>query len=490
MSDSSIKWLKRALAVFFILLSAFMIITVIRASTYTVLSGDDFSHGNDVGEFHTGFWSYLLASFRFAGQRYMTWQGTYFSMFLQALLSPINQYGLMQLRCVMFANSLLFYGSLLYFLTIFMKRNEVKDPLVKCVFIAAVIFAVCGYDAYNQVFLWFSGSTSYGFPLSVLLVAFSYYIQTDLSDKKAYLISAVLLGFLAMGGTLMIAGLGCYAALLILAHRFLRDRRICPKDLLVFLTWLSGAVINTAAPGNYVRHSWIDDGMHPLRSLKYAFTLTDRRWQFLTSENFAFLLVAVFACSLYISSNKKKDILKAAFSVLGLFAPVVAVFPMALGYSIDKLPNRCAFIIDIAIIFSSFYCAFTMGEFCKALLDKNSVKAVLVNAALLGVICVLLDGYGLSDFKTMHMAAQLHQGVYQDHFNVCRDFLEMLSEYPKGSDVRVSEDEVPYEIDNCRNFCLFPEDDSDYWINKEVAKYFGLNSLVIYSEEQSAETGN
>lgn len=490
MSDTSVKWFKRLLAVFFILISAYMILTVIRASTYTVLSGDDFSHGNDVGEFHTGFWSYLLASFRFAGQRYMTWQGTYFSMFLQALLSPINQFGLTQLRCVMFVNSLLFFGSLLYFLIVFMKRNEVKDPLVKCVFITAVIFVVCGYDAYNQVFLWFSGSTSYSFPLSVLFIALSHYIQTDLSDKKAYLISAVLLGFLAMGGTLMIAGMGCYAALLMLAYRFLRDRKICAKDLLVFLTWLSGAVINTVAPGNYVRHSWIDDGMHPLRSLKYAFSLTDRRWQFLTSMNFAFLIVVVFACSLYISSNRKKDYLKIAVSILGLLTPVVAVFPMALGYSIDKLPNRCAFIIDMGIMFSSFYCAFTMGEFCKALLDRSSVRVVLINAALLGVICVLLDGYGLSDFKTMHLASQLHRGEFQDHFNVCRDFLEMLDEYPEGSEVRINEHDVPYEIDNCRNFCLFPEDDSDYWINREVAKYYGLKSITIYSDEEGGETDN
>lgn len=490
MSDSSIKWLKRVLAILCILFSAYMIVTVIRASTYSVLAGDDFSHGNDVGEFHTNLWSYLLASFRFAGQRYITWQGTYFSMFLQALLSPINQYGLKQLRCVMFANSLLFYGSLLYFLIIFMKRNEVKDLFVKCVIIAASVFAVCGYNAYNEVFFWFSGSVSYSFPMAVLLIALAHYMQTDLSGNKAYLISTVLLGFLAMGGTLMIAGIGCYVALLVLAYRYLHDRKIVTKHLLVFLIWLLGAIINTAAPGNYVRHSWIDDGMHPLSSLKYAFTLTDQRWQHLSSKNFVFLLVVVFACSLYVSSNKKKDILKAVCSILGLLTPVVAAFPMVLGYSGEYLPNRCAFVLDFAIAFSAFYCSFTMGGFCKAFLDDNSVRVVLINTALLGVICVLLDGYGLSDFRTMQIASQLRNGVYQDHYEVCRDFLEKLSEYPKGSDVRISIDDFPYEIDNCHNFRMYDQDNNEYWINKEVAKYYGLNSIVIYSEEQSEETDN
>ena len=97
---------KKGIIAICIILLGWMIMTMVKASSYSVLVADDFSHGNTVGVFHTSFWNYLVASFQYAVKEYLEWQGTYFSMFIQALLSPINNYGMRQLRCVMAVNSL------------------------------------------------------------------------------------------------------------------------------------------------------------------------------------------------------------------------------------------------------------------------------------------------------------------------------------------------------------------------------------------------
>lgn len=87
-----------------------LILPQVIASTYTVLVADDFAHGVKVGVFHVNFVKYLCKSAEFMMDRYLNWQGTYFSMFIQAFLSPINNFGLPQLRVIMIFNSILFWG--------------------------------------------------------------------------------------------------------------------------------------------------------------------------------------------------------------------------------------------------------------------------------------------------------------------------------------------------------------------------------------------
>ena len=92
---------------------AVTVVVLTLGAGYTVLLGDDFTHGVRVGAFHVSFPNYLAASFRYVKDLYLDWQGTFFAMFLQAFLSPINNFGLPQLKVVMTGNVLFFSLSLL-----------------------------------------------------------------------------------------------------------------------------------------------------------------------------------------------------------------------------------------------------------------------------------------------------------------------------------------------------------------------------------------
>lgn len=63
------------------------IFPIIKASSYSVLAADDFSHANSVGYASKNLGEYIITSIEYSKEMYITWQGTYFSMFLQALLS-------------------------------------------------------------------------------------------------------------------------------------------------------------------------------------------------------------------------------------------------------------------------------------------------------------------------------------------------------------------------------------------------------------------
>ena len=100
-----------------IVISLYMILNLTLSASYTVLSADDFSHANGINTFLAEGLNYFEASIKYDLTMYRNWQGTYFSMFCQAFFSPLNGYGLPQLRIIMICNALLFlahYSCLLY----------------------------------------------------------------------------------------------------------------------------------------------------------------------------------------------------------------------------------------------------------------------------------------------------------------------------------------------------------------------------------------
>lgn len=146
-------------------------------------------------------------------------------MFLQAFLSPMNNYGLPQLRIVMVFNSLNFFVSLITFIFTLLNRLFQKQWLPKLAVCTGIIFAVTSYSAFQEVFYWFSGATSYTLPISFLFYSLTAVLLLDSTAnlKKRYLliIWSVFSGVLAMGGSLTVAAAGCYFMLLLTVHEWL-----------------------------------------------------------------------------------------------------------------------------------------------------------------------------------------------------------------------------------------------------------------------------
>lgn len=136
-------------------LAIFFMVYVIAASAgFTVLVGDDFTHGVRVGVFHAPFFQYFAASLQYMKEIYLDWQGTYFAMFLQALLSPINNFGLPQLKAVMILNVLLFAAALfgVIWAAFDFILKEKKMPQIRLTVFSIVLFSILDADIFTEIF--------------------------------------------------------------------------------------------------------------------------------------------------------------------------------------------------------------------------------------------------------------------------------------------------------------------------------------------------
>ena len=141
----------------------FMVYTMTAGAGYTVLLGDDYTHGVRVGVFHVPFAQYTAASLRYMKEIYLDWQGTYFSMFLQALLSPVNNFGMGQLKVVMVLNALLFFAALfgvVWTATGLALRQE-KAVHIRLTVFSIILFAILDADVFTEIFFWYSGAVAY-----------------------------------------------------------------------------------------------------------------------------------------------------------------------------------------------------------------------------------------------------------------------------------------------------------------------------------------
>ncbi len=453
---------------------AYMVLTVTCAAFYSVLAADDFSHANGVGVYNASFFKYFMASLEYAKHEYLTWQGTYFSMFIQALLSPLNNGGLVQLRITMVLNALLFFLAIICLMMLYISKIGKGYNVVKLGMLFIFIYSLINYQAYEEVFYWYSGTTSYSIPLTVLLIAF---ISIIMADKNwVWYILAIVLGFLAMGGTLMVASLGCYTILVVLIYRCVRDKKINKPLLAVFMFWLLGAVINTVAPGNYIRHSFFDEGLHPVKSLIYSTYMVDGRLHWFTANtNLAILVFVMVAIGFYVERKSQLCISKSYLiaSIAYILAPIAAAYPVAMGTSKIDIANRYTFVIDIALLVFIFNMAFVMGNYVSKKTSDIEYKGAF---CVITLLLLLTNNYGLSQNMVLAISENLMNDTYSNYYQSCVDFYNVLYGH-EGEDVVIPASSIPASIDNFFNFEL--TDDPTNYVNASVAEFYGMNSIVI-----------
>ena len=463
----------------------FMILPILISSAYTIFAADDFNHANHIALYRVDFFEYLNRSFEYSFLYWKHWQGTYFSMFIQALLSPLNNFGLSQLRCVMVLSSILFWLSFLYFLYVILRKIGCKTHVLLCI-IALITFSLTGYMAYEEIYYWFSGATSYSIPVSMLFIGLAAFLNYVDSYKRKHLISALIFGFLAMGGSLTVTGMGMYILLLMCVFYCLEEKRINTKYVFVFLIWLSGAIINAFAKGNFFRHGIIDEtGIHPFKAIYYSLKNCYARYLFFSGNtNYIVILVLFIICGLFIYKETMNLKFYTLVSVFGLLTPFVSTYPLALANSGSGLPNRCEFVFDLALILvlANIFCLIGCYFSCWC---KNRNKSIRFALCLLCFVALLFSpicNYGLKDNKTYQITKQLCDGSYADYYNECANLYASLEERADGEQVQIPLSEFPNAecVENTYPFYL--SDDSSDWINEAVAQYFHLSGISISEE--------
>ncbi len=471
----------------------FMVYVIAASAGYTVLVGDDFTHGVRVGAFHVPLFQYFAASLRYMKEIYLDWQGTYFAMFIQALLSPINNFGLPQLKVVMILNVLLFAGSLFgvvwsAFDFIFKDR---KMPHIRLTVYSIILFSILDADIFTEIFFWYSGAAAYSIPLSCMLFAVMFFLLSNNNSyskkkKRVFSICSAFFLFCASGGSLAVTGTGCYVVLLLTVGFYLASRKksntpgkvpgkISLNNIIVTAIGIIGAVINVVAPGNFSRHTQNSggEGFMLLQSAKWTVKNVWAETERLTKETmFGVMLLAMLLFGIYLA-DRLRGFLKeyGIISVLALAAGYVTALPVAVGYAGPLFPNRCCFILDVVLAVTLLNFAVFVGcclDNWAGLRENRSACAVLF-VVLFAVF--LASPESSADSPLLTVAKLMHNGTYSGYYEKCTaiyDYLENCEE----EDVVIA---MPDYIDGFE--CFYFDEDETAWVNVGIAEYYGKKSV-------------
>lgn len=479
------KWLGITISIICVIIIAVTVAVIAIGAGYTVLSGDDFTHGVRVGVFRVSLPQYFAASLLYVKDLYLDWQGTFFAMFLQAFLSPINNFGLPQLRTVMTGNVIFFFASLFSLLWegLSFARSEADSPLkilsLRFAVLTVIIVTIANADVYAEIWFWYSGAVAYSIPFSVLFVALTLFLLINKEGigprrKMGYAVCAAVLFFLSSGGSLAVAGAGCYTALLLTAVFFLLSRKISVCNLTVLAAGITGALVNVAAPGNFARHDGTAGaGLYFGRALGCTVRMFVEETGRLFKETvfgLAFLLLIV--AGLYLA-GKCRIALKeyGTVTVLALATGLVAYFPVALGYGSYYIPNRCCFIIDTALVISLLNLALFVGVCLHRLWGLPADGRNMAVLLYVFLAAVIVSPLSVDETPLYRVARSVYNGSYREYYGKCVEIYDYLETCPEEEVVL----EMPEYIDDFE--CFYFDSDAEGWVNQGIAEYYGKKSV-------------
>ncbi len=456
-----------------------IVLPIIMASSMTFYRGDDFSDIGTISDGKKNIIELFMASVRNAKNLYFTWQGNYFSMFIFMFIHPILGGGLLQLRIVMIANSILFAIGLVSF-SWGLCRREIASLQGRWLLVLCCFLGILGFQSWYQIFYWYTGATVYTIPISLLMIALSMIL---LSEKKhKYIIAGILL-FCATGGNYAVAAAGCYWMLMIVISRFYKHK-LKKQDIVLFIVTVAGALINCLAPGNFARHDVIDEsGLHFFRAVIYGFSEVVATGERLFLDS-PFIIIALIACFIGVISGRKKIVDKTyswIMIVTASLAPIVTYFPVCLGFSSGGGPNRCQFVLTFVFVLSAMIILVLLGEIFADYIDMSYIReAVIIVLLLLIIMPIKRDGWKFSSLIPYQTMMALTKGDIQSYYHSVN---RMYDDIRKDENDDVFIYEWPKSVEPEGLFLSLDMDENPTSLrNSECAYYFEKNTVQFVSE--------
>lgn len=451
------------------------------AAYYSVYDADDFSVANSMRPYGDSAWEYLMACFRYVKRTYLNWQGTYSSLFIWTIINPLNQHGLMQLRVVMVLNTLLYFSSLIFLINSIFSNVIKGNYHVKLFSCACIVYMIMNSGAYPEAFFWFNGAGTYTFPIICLFFSLGFLILANTRDKHTvfYTVLASIFGIGSQGGSLAVAGVGCYCVLVLCFWFRMRSKGLSVMNIVAASVFFIGALVNAIAPGNYIRHGLYEEGIHPIA----AVGMTIKQYflemkQFFTNDQFLVIFLLLILCGAVLYAKLQADIrIYTAISLLLLIAPMGAVFPVILGCGEDaEIPNRALFVIFTTIVLVYSNMLIVAGYRIAQFMKEKAVKPVKWICPLMILLLVfLLRAFivsGVRDTVMVRTFSNLYHGKIQKYYAECKEIYEYL-ESTEETDVVL--EYYPERVNGFGIFQLYPNPDG--WFNTSVANYYYKNSV-------------
>lgn len=476
-----------ALAIIFIL----AVLPVLFVGIYDYPCADDYSYAAATREVWLESHSVLRvlkeAAATSAGH-YITWQGTFTSIFFMALQPAVwtpKAYAVTPLIMVGILSVSVFY--LIHTIIVTGLKGKKEESIILSLLILLAVLE-CMVDR-REAFFWYNGSVHYIVPFSCMLLMNGAVIALLLEPqkgKKGKMILACVCALLVGGGNYVSGLVACVCGgsflLLFCRKEFRKYKEICIPIAVLFISFL----VNMAAPGNFVRGETVS-GMPPLKailtSFHYTLTLCVNEWTDWTICALALAAVPfLWKIAKHTTFRFPCPILVAMYSyclVSSAFTPSL----YAAGNVFAGRIQNIIFILYVLLLFLNIgYC---LGWACHYFhLDhaEGETREILTKNQKLYVIFLslsILSGLGLTlkpepdYYTTGEVVMSLVSGEAQAFGKEMEQRLELLA---------LPEDDISLPpIETQPHFLHHADitDDAKDWSNMAMSRYYQKNSIVL-----------
>lgn len=427
----------------------------------------------------SGLWGIVQTSARLTGEAYMQHMGAYTCIFFGNVLLFTIMEGWFILPSVMVVCNLLLMLSLLVFVVTAVRNTGLcrsrDERNVALLFAVASLFCVYDTNMWPEIDSWISGFNAYGLATIFGLLAASLMCRRAV-DSKPWLVLAAICAFLGAGGTLQITGGICCLLLVILLVKALQGFAKT-SDGIIFGASFLGALINVAAPGNYVRRNSVDPtGFHPGIALPFIIQWGNEVWTaLLTHPLVPALLVGIFVLGIHLQERIRPHTWKLLLLLLAcVAAPYLSAFPVCLGYGGGYFPNRCLWAATMLATLALLTAVFVLGCLVGRVLKGRGNKLVNTASTIAILVLTVFGAVALPKTSATYTTLQhLTDGTIGKYCREVGTALEDLSRQ-EGPDAKVKG--LPSPIEEIKPFYISPDPANE--TNQYIATYYGFNSVA------------
>lgn len=447
---------------------------------YSVLSADDFAMYNILSHDKL----LLIEAVEQALVFWKGWGGGVPFNFFEICLNPLNfslPYGygagiILELIFVIFVISLWWY------------IKTVSTAMLKCdskaafaIFIVALL-GILNAGIYDEIYYWFVGSA---YLIELIFMLWNQALIIRLMEKKfsfKYQLLLIIIGFTACFGYQLAVFSGIiYIIEIFKTNNYKQVKRWVPLAFMIL-----GGALSAFAPGNLTRHAVIDTKLDIKQALLFAFQ--NEISSVIKAVNSPVYLLVIGICLVmgckYVIIKQNKI---AIYIIGGLVSLMGIIFPIALGYSSDDLPNRMEYLINIEIYIWSVIIALYAGGAIKLkdntiteFIEENSKKLVAILVMVVMVQLSSLD-IGAQNFRYeklpwVYTAMNIKNAYNESKYN--KDILEEIYTC-EDDDVVIKYQE--YQVTGLIKPVGIGTETTN-WINEEIAKSAGKKSVVLVYE--------
>jgi hypothetical protein len=397
---------------------------------------------------------------------YKSWTGRFAATLMQSLFGYLSR----QSGVTSFYTAITFIALFLGFYLVvkyLLKRNH--NVLLTLIFagISLVTFYYLTPNK-NESWYWLSGSATYLWPLIFSLYSLALIIRGKL-DMYGHLVIAST--FLAVGANETVGFLiTLLLSILFLYKVFVKKEAKTSEAKLVLVAFISSALsflLVFFSPGNDIRIEGVaSDKMNWLGSVFYSIQEGPKILFEVLRNKAIFLISLFFVFSYYFSASIKSDEENRLVNTFAtLTAPLlISVFYALPGFralgrvSPDRSHILLAFVVVLALIFSSYYFSYFIRSFKKSAFFK---------------IFILLSAF-IFLASSFQLVSNLGSDLYTAR-NYSVQFDDMFAKLKGAKGGVVEIDELP------ESGLVHPaqiKGYKDHWINYAVADFFGLEAVI------------